>query len=64
MVSSSGTQCFFIQTNISTSIYNKFEFSSLNKMEKSIENVMIKDKCIKLQVDRLGNIKPIHSKTN
>ena len=56
MVSSSGSQCFFIKQEVSTSIVNKMEFSSLNKMEKSINDVMIKEFCIKLKVDRLGNI--------
>ncbi|NHN26363.1 type II CRISPR RNA-guided endonuclease Cas9 [Flavobacterium jejuense] len=56
MVSSSGTQCFFIKQNVSTSIVNKIEFSALNKMEKSIDGSMIKEFCIKLKVDRLGNI--------
>ena len=57
MVSSTGNQCFFIRFDIATSIVNKVEFSALNKMEKSIEAVMIKDCCIKLKVDRLGNVK-------
>lgn len=57
MVSSSGTQCFFIRIDIATSIVNKVEFSALNKMEKSIDGVMIKECCFRLKVDRLGNIK-------
>lgn len=56
MVSSTGVSCFFISSKVATSIVNKNEFSSLNKMEKSIDGIMIKDKCFKLQVDRLGNI--------
>ncbi|MFZ1800318.1 MAG: type II CRISPR RNA-guided endonuclease Cas9, partial [Chitinophagaceae bacterium] len=35
-VSSSGSQAFFIQNAVATSIVNKMEFSALNKMEKSI----------------------------
>ncbi|HRH99588.1 MAG TPA: HNH endonuclease domain-containing protein [Saprospiraceae bacterium] len=61
LVSFSGKQCFFIQANIASSIIDKAEFSALNKMEKSIHGIMIKEKCIKLNVDRLGNISPIHS---
>ncbi len=57
-VSFTGNQCFFIRNDIATSIVNKAEFSALNKMEKSIEGTMIKETCIKLQADRLGNIKP------
>ena len=58
MVSFSGTQCFFVRHDIATSIVNKFEFSALNKTEKSLDGVMIKDRCIKLKIDRIGNIKP------
>ena len=57
MVSSSGPQCFFTRQDIATSVVNKFEFSALNKMEKSIDGLMIKEVCLKLKIDRLGNIK-------
>jgi len=57
-VSFSTYQCFFIKHDVATSIVNKIEFSALNKMEKSIEGKMIKDCCVKLKVDRLGNISP------
>jgi len=56
MVSSSGTQCFFIKAEVATCIVNKMEFSALNKMERSVDGDMIKEVCIKLKVDRLGNI--------
>ncbi|MCP5064140.1 MAG: CRISPR-associated protein Csn1 [Ignavibacteriae bacterium] len=56
MVSSSGSQCFFIKDEVAKSIQNKKEFSSLNKMEKSINDLMIKEICWKLKVDRLGNV--------
>jgi len=56
MVSSSGTQAFFIKSDVSTSIVNKLEYSALNKMEKAIDGTMIKECCIKLKVNRLGNI--------
>ena len=56
MVSSSGTQCFFVKSEVAVSIVNKLEFSALNKMEKSVDGLMIKDICIKLKVDRLGNV--------
>jgi CRISPR-associated endonuclease Csn1 len=59
VVSSSGYQCFFIHESVSTSIANKIEFSALNKMEKSIDDIMIKEICWKLEVDRLGNITKI-----
>ena len=56
MVSSSGNQVFFLKAEVANSIWNKNEFSSLNKMEKDIEGRMIKEYCWKLKVDRLGNI--------
>ncbi|WP_267402825.1 MULTISPECIES: type II CRISPR RNA-guided endonuclease Cas9 [unclassified Chryseobacterium] len=56
VVSFSGSQIFFVRQDISVSIVNKAEFSTLNKMERSIEGSMIKEYCIKLNVDRLGNI--------
>jgi CRISPR-associated endonuclease Csn1 len=56
MVSSSGSHCFFIRQDIATSIVNKNEFSTSNKMEKSTDGEMIKVNCIKLSIDRLGNI--------
>lgn len=59
MVSASGPQCFFIRHEVAASIINKTEFTTSNKMEKSIDGIMIKEHCIKLKVDRLGNIQKI-----
>ncbi len=56
VVSFSGNQLFFVRQDIATSIVNKAEFSTLNKMERAIDGSMIKETCIKLKVDRLGNI--------
>lgn len=56
-VSFSNNQCFFVGNNVSIPVINKFEFSALNKMEKSIEGIMIKEFCVKLNVDRIGRIK-------
>jgi CRISPR-associated endonuclease Csn1 len=56
VVSFSGTQCFFVRQDIANPIINKFEFSALNKAEKSIDGIMIKEYCWKLKSDRLGNI--------
>ena len=55
-VSFTGNQCFFVRQDVATSIVNKMEYSSLNKMEKGINGIMIKEFCIKLKIDRLGNI--------
>ncbi|PJJ07227.1 CRISPR-associated endonuclease Csn1 [Flavobacterium sp. 1] len=59
MVSFTGNQAFFVSNTIASSIVDKMEFSALNKMEKSIEGLMIKSLCLKLEVDRLGKIKRI-----
>ncbi len=56
MVSSSGYQCFFVKQEVAAPIIPKVEFSALNKMEKDINGIMIKDRCWKLKTDRLGNI--------
>lgn len=56
MVSSTGSRCNFIPFRVAVSIVDKMEFSSLNKMERSVSGEMIKDVCWKLEVDRLGNI--------
>ena len=56
-VSFSGSDCFFIRNDIAASIVNKLEFSSSNKMEKTLDGITIKAICWKLELDRLGNIK-------
>ena len=56
MVSCSNYQCFFIKASIANPIIDKYEFSSHNKMERAITNEMIKEICIPIKVDRLGNI--------
>jgi CRISPR-associated endonuclease Csn1 len=61
MVSSSGNQCFFIKENVASPIIDKAEFSALNKMERAITGEMIKEVCIPVKVDRLGNITKIDS---
>ena len=58
VVSFTGNRIFFIACNVSISIVNKQEFSSLNKMERSIDGRMIKETCIKLATNRLG--KAVH----
>lgn len=55
-VSFSGNQIFFIRHEVATSVVNKEEFSTLNKMERAIDGRMIKETCIKILIDRLGNI--------
>lgn len=56
MVSAGTYQCFFVKESVASSIQDKVEFSSMNKMERAITGEMIKDICVPLKVDRLGNI--------
>jgi len=62
MVSSSGNQCFFINETVAKAIVDKVEFTSLNKAERSITGEMIKDTCVPIKVDRLGNIIELNKK--
>ena len=59
MVSANKNQCFFTKENVANSIVNKYEFSSANKMERALTGEMIKEVCIPIKVDRLGNITKI-----
>ena len=59
MVSATGNQCFYIKANVASIIIDKAEFSALNKMERAITGEMIKEVCIPIKVDRLGNITKI-----
>lgn len=63
MVSSSGSECFFVQNSIASLIKNYDskskigELGSLNKLEVTLESgVRIKEKCIKIKVNRIGDI--------
>lgn len=56
VVSSSGPQCFFVPHNFSKTVLDKIELGSLNKQEKSLDDIMIKRYCVKLKTDKLGNI--------
>lgn len=63
MVSSTGSECHFIKANVSSLIKSYDakskcgEMGSLNKLEISLDGkYRIKEVCIKLRVDRLGNI--------
>ena len=56
MVSSTGNNCFFVKASVATPIVNKYEFLSLNKMERALTGEMIKEICIPVKIDRLGNI--------
>ncbi len=57
VVKFSGKQIYFLKHDIAHPLVNKLEFGSQNCYEK-VNGVSIKDKCIKLKIDRLGNIRP------
>lgn len=63
MVSSSGSQCFFVSEKVAKAIVDKVEFSSLNKAERAMTGEMIKETCIPIKVDRLGNVIEINGKS-
>ncbi len=58
VVKFSGKTIYFLKHYIANIIANKLEFGSQNCYEK-VNGVSIKEHCIKLRVDRLGNITPI-----
>lgn len=55
VVSFTNNQVFFLKNEVAVSVINKVEYSSLNKMERTIDGTMIKAVCFKLKTDRLGN---------
>lgn len=56
VVSMTGIQFMCIAHCVASPIANKLEFTTSNKMEKSLSGEMIKEVCIPIQIDRLGNI--------
>lgn len=56
MVSCGQLQFMCLNNRVASPIVNKIEFSTQNKMERSITGEMIKEVCIPIKVDRLGNI--------
>lgn len=62
MVSGSGTDWYFNCISLASTIVEKKEFGPLNKTARSITGEMIKDVCVPIKVDRLGNIVEINGK--
>lgn len=56
VVSFTGNRLSCIKQEVAISILDKVEFTSLNKIERTIEGIMIKSSCWKISCDRLGNI--------
>jgi CRISPR-associated endonuclease Csn1 len=57
VVSFTGARLYCIPHTVSISIVDKVEFTQLNKLEFTPEKLSIKEVCLKLKTDRLGNIK-------
>ncbi len=64
MASCTENRCYFINAEIASIIYDKVEYEKLNKIEKTTDELRqsIKDYCIPIRVDRLGNITEINGK--
>lgn len=57
MVSCSDARCFWVPVNVASAIVDNFEFSTQNnKMGRAVTGEMIKEICLPLDVDRLGNV--------
>ena len=56
MVSSSGAQCFFVPHNIASPIMQTKELGANNKSEKSWDEIMIKQACSNLTINRMGKV--------
>ena len=59
MVSCTGKQCHFLPYTVATVILPKIEYQAMDKMERALTGEMIKEVCIPIQVDRLGDITKI-----
>lgn len=58
VVSFTGNRLYGVPYHVASSIVDKVEFTQLNKVESTAEKRSIKELCLKLKVDRLGNISP------
>lgn len=56
MVSCTGNECHFIPAFIAYPIIQTIELGSNNKAQRAWSNEMIKETCVPLKIDRLGNI--------
>ncbi len=55
-VSGTRNQGYFILSSVASLVFDKIEYSPLNKMERAITGEMIKETCLPIILDRLGNI--------
>lgn len=64
MVSSSDSQCFFIPHTVAFPILKTTELGANNKAERAWSGEMVKEICIPLEVDKLGNVVRINKRNN
>ena len=62
MVSCTGKRLYGIPYSVASSIIDKFEFTQLNKLEFTDNKELIKETCVPIKVDRIGNIIEINGK--
>lgn len=62
MVSFTGSRLYGIPYNVASPIIDKLEFSQLNKVEFTDSKESIKEICLPIKVDRIGNIIEINGK--
>lgn len=55
-VSSNESNAYFIPEIVATPILNKIEFTQLNKVARTDSEELIREICVPIKVDRLGNI--------
>lgn len=58
MVSCTGKECHFLPLSSATTIKDKYEYTSLNKLGRALSGEMIKDICIPIKCNRLGELLP------
>ncbi len=56
IVSFTGNRLYGVPYSVANSIVDKVEYTQLNKVEFTDEKISIKEVCIPVKVDRLGNI--------
>ena len=56
MVSSTGNEAHFVPFSVASIIVEGLEFGSMNKMGRSIDGIMIKNVCIPVKFNRLGEL--------
>ncbi len=57
MVSCTGNECHFIPISVAKSLIKTLELGSNEKAQRAWTGEMIKETCVPIEVDRLGNIK-------